>query len=66
MITAVAVEIKRKANKTGNEAPGSGHRNTGIKIAESRASGSREPDFGMALKNKDRSGLHRKRPLSTL
>ena len=53
MITAVAVEIKRKANKTGNEAPGSGHRNTGIKIAESRASGSREPDFGMALKNKD-------------
>ena len=52
MITAVAVEIKRKANKTGNEAPGSGHRNTGIKIAESRASGSREPDFGMALKTK--------------
>lgn len=50
MITAVAVEIKRKANKTGNEAPGSGHRNTGIKIAESRASGSREPDLGMALK----------------
>ena len=35
MITAVAVENKKeKANKTGNEAPGSGHRNTGIKIAE--------------------------------
>lgn len=55
MITAVAVEIKRKANKTGNEAPGSGHRNTGIKIAESRASESREPDF--------RNGAKKQRPL---
>lgn len=61
MITAVAVENKKKKQiRRGTKAPGSGHRNTGIKIAESRASGSREPDFGMALKNKDRSGLHRK------